>query len=166
MADGRARVAAANRRHARAQDEALWSDVAAAARGAGGVRGTLRAGAAVARALVEQDSPADGDGPPPLRTIPQARTTHEYADWAAVMAGDRAPLEPVDPAGGPLHVAFVVLPFGYGSGGHEVVFRTAAALEAAGHTCSLWFDDPFGFDPAPASVLRRRIREVFGVDVQ
>jgi glycosyltransferase involved in cell wall biosynthesis len=165
MPDGRARVADANRRYAAAQDEALWADVAQAGRGAGGLRGTLRAGAAVARALVEPGGPLDGDAPPQLRPIPRARDTHEYADWAAVMAGDRAPLVRVAPGDRPLHVAFVVLPFGYGSGGHEVVFRTVAALEAAGHTCSLWFDDPFGFDPAPASVLRRRIRDVFDVAI-
>jgi glycosyltransferase involved in cell wall biosynthesis len=163
--DGRARIAAANRRYAQAQDRALWADFAAAARGAGGVRGVLRATAAVARALTEPSGPAAGDAPPPLRPIARARATHEYADWVAVTAGDRAPLVPVTPGGGPLHVAFVVLPFGYGSGGHEVVFRTIAELEHAGHTCSLWFDDPFGFDPAPPSVLRRRIRDDFAIAI-
>src|SRR4051812_22343370 len=161
------RIAGANRRFALAQDRAVWTDLAAAeaGRGAGGPRGRLRAAAAVARQLTEHPRPGGGDGPPPLpanppgppaprepprggggppplRTIPRARAAHEYADWAAVAAGARAPLVAGDPDRTQLHLAFVILPFGYGSGGHEVVFRTIAQLEAAGHTCSLWFDDP------------------------
>jgi beta-1,2-rhamnosyltransferase WsaF-like protein len=162
------RIAAANRRFARAQDRAVWTDLAAAeaGRGADGLRGRLRGAAAVARRLTEQAGPEGGDGPPPLRAIPRARDAHEYADWAAVIAGARAPLAAAAPDRSQLHLAFVILPFGYGSGGHEVVFRTVAQLEAAGHTCSLWFDDPFGFEPMPASVIRRMIKDQFGIAVE
>src|SRR4051812_33805123 len=111
MRDARERVAVANRRYAQAQDRALWADVAAAARGAGGLRGTVRAATALARALVQRGGPPPGEELPALRPVARARDTHEYADWAVVTAGGRAPLVRVDPSGGPLHVAFVVLPF-------------------------------------------------------
>jgi hypothetical protein len=168
MTEHSQRIALANRRFALAQDRAVWTDLAAAEarRGAGGLRGKLRAAAAVARQLTERASPEGGDGPPPLRTIHRARDAHEYTDWASVTAGARAPLVSGAPDRAQLHLAFVILPFGYGSGGHEVVFRTIAQLEAAGHTCSLWFDDPFGFDQMPASVIRRKIRDQFGVAVE
>jgi hypothetical protein len=60
-------------------------------------------------------------------------------------------------------VAVVIPPFGFGSGGHDVVFRLTEQLEALGHTVSLWIDDPFGVNATSASVLLRRIEEDFGV---
>ncbi len=41
------------------------------------------------------------------------------------------------------------------------IFRLVEQLEAAGHTCTLWLDDPLGYNPEGAAVLRRTIREHF-----
>ena len=42
-----------------------------------------------------------------------------------------------------LHIAFVIPPFSEGSGGHNIIFQLMLRLERAGHTCSVWVDDPF-----------------------
>jgi len=64
--------------------------------------------------------------------------------------GGIVPLVPT-PAGlseGPLRIALIVPPFGFGSGGHAVVFQLAESLERMGHTVSYWVHDPFGERPA------------------
>lgn len=49
-------------------------------------------------------------------------------------------------AGEPLRVAWVCKPPSEGSGGHTTMFRMAAALEAAGHRCSVYLYDRHGWD--------------------
>ncbi|MBO9534581.1 MAG: glycosyltransferase [Solirubrobacteraceae bacterium] len=60
-----------------------------------------------------------------------------------------------------LHVAVVIPWFRIGSGGHMTIFRLVEQLESKGHTCTLWLDDPLGYNPEGAAVLRRTIQEHF-----
>ncbi|MBJ7471023.1 MAG: glycosyltransferase family 4 protein [Solirubrobacteraceae bacterium] len=60
-----------------------------------------------------------------------------------------------------LHVAVVIPPFRVGSGGHMTIFRLIERLEAKGHTCTIWVDDPLGWNPEGAAVLRGTIVESF-----
>lgn len=60
-----------------------------------------------------------------------------------------------------LHVAVVIPWFRIGSGGHMTIFRLIEQLESKGHTCTIWLDDPLGYNPEGAAVLRRTIREHF-----
>jgi glycosyltransferase involved in cell wall biosynthesis len=103
-----------------------------------------------------------------VTAVAATEPSHAYADWAAVTRGDREPLVPVreDAANGPLHIAFLIPPFGYGSGGHEIVFRAIERLERSGNTCSLWLHDPFDEESAPAAVLKRRILDDFGASIE
>ncbi len=131
-----------------------------------GLREVARRFGAVARELSVPRGPVRGEGPPPARHVAAQVEHHPYAAWAAVRRSGVAALEPL-PGGRenatPLHVAVVIPPFGFGSGGHEVVFRLTEQLEALGHTVSLWIDDPFGVTETSASVLLRRIEDDFGV---
>lgn len=60
-----------------------------------------------------------------------------------------------------LHVAVVIPPFRVGSGGHMTIFRLIEQLEGKGHVCTIWVDDPLGWNPESAAVLRATIRESF-----
>jgi hypothetical protein len=161
------RIKAANDRLGAAQRGAFWPDLAGVAGpGRPGLRELRRRLGAVARELSVPRGPVRGEAPAPARHVAARVEHHPYAEWARVRRDGGAPLEPL-PGGRadatPLHVAVVIPPFGFGSGGHEVVFRLTEQLEALGHTVSLWIDDPFGATPASASVLLRRVEEDFGV---
>jgi glycosyltransferase involved in cell wall biosynthesis len=102
-----------------------------------------------------------------LATTPQAPriSAHEYEPIARILADGPAPL--ADPIPGMaqrerLHLAFVIPPFTEGSGGHNIIFQLISRLERAGHTCSVWVDDPFGqrSHEWPA-VVRNSINELF-----
>jgi GT2 family glycosyltransferase/glycosyltransferase involved in cell wall biosynthesis len=91
----------------------------------------------------------DGGGAPVLATSPQAPRipAHEYEPIARILADGPAPLAQPIPGMAertPLHLAFVIPPFTEGSGGHNIIFQLIHRLERAGHTCSVWVDDPFG----------------------
>lgn len=110
---------------------------------------------------------SDGGAAPALVTSPQAPRipAHEYEPIARVLADGPAPLS--DPIPGMaerarLHLAFVIPPFTEGSGGHNIIFQLMSRLERAGHTCSVWVDDPFGqrSHEWPA-VVRHSINEHF-----
>ena len=110
-------------------------------------------------------------GAPPVPALPATvhqpprEREHGYAAVARVLRDGPAPL--IDPVPGMadrprLHVAFVIPPFSIGSGGHNIIFQLVLRLERMGHTCSLWFDDPFGErDHEWAGVLRDRVVESF-----
>jgi O-antigen biosynthesis protein len=161
------RIKVANDTLGAAQRRAFWPDLAGVdgARSPG-VREVARRFAAVARELSVPRGPVRGEGSPPARHVAAGAAHHPYASWAAIRRDGVAALEPL-PAGResatPLHGAVVIPPFGFGSGGHEVVFRLTERLEALGHTVSLWIDDPFGASQTSASVLLRRIEDDFGV---
>lgn len=58
-----------------------------------------------------------------------------------------APLAPATPADAErerLDVAVVIPWYPPGSGGHATIFNLVRGLEAAGHGCSIWLDDPEG----------------------
>jgi hypothetical protein len=161
------RIMVANDRLGAAQRRAFWSDLAGAGRPRGpGLRELARRFAAVARELSVPRWPLRGEGPPPISHVRSRSEPHPYAAWATFRRNGVAALEPL-PGGRatatPLHIAVVIPPFGFGSGGHEVVFRLTEQLEALGHTISLWIDDPFGVIQTPASVLLRRIEDDFDV---
>jgi glycosyltransferase involved in cell wall biosynthesis len=61
-----------------------------------------------------------------------------------------------------LHIAVVIPTFRRGSGGHNIIFKLIQRFERMGHTCSIWFYDPFGERrfQGPA-VLRGEITEHF-----
>jgi hypothetical protein len=167
-ADARAqRIKVANDSLGAAQRHAFWPDLAGVGGpGRPGMREVTRRFVAVARELAVPRGPLRGEGPPPARHVAARVEHHPYASWAAVRRNGFAALEPLPDgreSATPLHVAVVIPPFGFGSGGHEVVLRLTEQLEALGHTVSLWIDDPFGATRTSASVLLRRIEDDFGV---
>ncbi|MCW2986125.1 MAG: hypothetical protein JWR63_3695 [Conexibacter sp.] len=62
---------------------------------------------------------------------------------------------------GPMTLAWVVPPWGIGSGGHTTIFRLIRELELRGHASVIYLFDPFGMDRRPGWVLREEIREHF-----
>jgi hypothetical protein len=102
---------------------------------------------------------------PPLRTVDWLQPRDDY--WAIAQFFRDGPAPLLDPIPGmadkrQLHFAFVVPPFGIGSGGHATIFRLLHLLEQRGHTCSIWVHDPFGerANEWPA-VMRRIVVEHF-----
>ena len=167
------RFLAANRSLGELQRKAFWPDVVdRSARGRTGPRGWISSLAGAARELARsgQTQAETSGSTPESAPVVRSRHRHEYADWADVMRNGPADLAAPIPGleeKTPLHVAFVILPFGFGSGGHEVVFRLMQQLEEAGHACSLWLDDPFGETTStPVSKIRRQIEQGFGVQLR
>jgi glycosyltransferase involved in cell wall biosynthesis len=103
-----------------------------ATEGAGGISARLRTRAAAALL-----PPGRGTLPVDLDDLARAA---EIAESGWVLPGP-APLAP----GAPLTVAWVCVPPRAGSGGHTTMFRMAAALEAAGHTCVIYLYDRHGW---------------------
>jgi GT2 family glycosyltransferase/glycosyltransferase involved in cell wall biosynthesis len=88
---------------------------------------------------------------------PSGRLPHEAV--LEVMRDGVVPLVPGDGLGKPMHVAWVVPPFGIGGGGHTTIFRMVRALEQAGHKCSIWVHDPLGVEGKAAGTIRKRITD-------
>jgi GT2 family glycosyltransferase/glycosyltransferase involved in cell wall biosynthesis len=88
---------------------------------------------------------------------PSGRLPHE--DVLEVEREGVVPLVPGDGLGRPMHVAWVIPPFGVGGGGHTTIFRMVRALEQAGHRCSIWVHDPIGVDGSAAGTMRKRISD-------
>jgi hypothetical protein len=63
--------------------------------------------------------------------------------------------------GGPLTIAWVIPPWGIGSGGHAAIFKLVAELEWLGHSCAIFVFDPFEWNDRPGHELREEIREHF-----
>jgi glycosyltransferase involved in cell wall biosynthesis len=63
--------------------------------------------------------------------------------------------------GGPTTIAWIVPPWGIGSGGHAVIFRLIAELERRGHSCAIFVFDPFRWNTRHAAALRQEIRDHF-----
>lgn len=88
-----------------------------------------------------------------------------YEDAMEVFAGRAEPLaapSPLDDARDSMEIAWVVPPFGVGSGGQMAIFRIMRELERRGHRCSLWLHDPDGLEQHSSAALRRRIEREFG----
>ncbi|MFT4034531.1 MAG: glycosyltransferase [Patulibacter sp.] len=100
----------------------------------------------------------------PVPATPVAPLAGPYTSIVDSLRGGAAPLTGDGPARADrrqLHIAVVIPWFRIGSGGHMTIFRLVEQLEAQGHTCTLWLDDPLGYNPEGAAVLRRTIREHF-----
>jgi glycosyltransferase involved in cell wall biosynthesis len=110
---------------------------------------------------------ADAGAIPVLVTSPQGPriAAHEYEPIARILGEGPAPLSEAiaGMADRPrLHLAFVIPPFSEGSGGHNIIFQLILRLERAGHTCSVWVDDPFRHRAHEwPAVVRAAIREHF-----
>ena len=92
------------------------------------------------------------------RVAPSGPLVHE--DALRVFSEGVAPLSapsPFDDAREALDLAWVVPPYGIGSGGQAAIFRIMRVLEARGHRCSLWIHDPKGIEPHSSASLRRRM---------
>jgi glycosyltransferase involved in cell wall biosynthesis len=76
--------------------------------------------------------------------------------WRTVSIDEHAPLPQ-----GPLTLAWVVPPWGVGSGGHSVIFHLVAELEARGNKCAVFVFDPFRQETRHGAALRQEIREHF-----
>jgi glycosyltransferase involved in cell wall biosynthesis len=87
--------------------------------------------------------------PRPFTVLPECEC-HVYDEIGRVLHGECSPLEPwvdgVLERG--LRIALVVPHFGFGSGGHALVFGLGARLEARGHLVSYWLHDPFELSEA------------------
>lgn len=85
------------------------------------------------------------------------------ADW---FRDGSAPLAPHDPARAErasLDVAVVIPWYPRGGGGHATIFNLVRGLEALGHRCSIWLDDPTGRHAAlDEAAVVRELAELFG----
>ncbi len=106
-----------------------------------------------------------------LRKAPPPLDESAFAAHAAVAELARRGPEPLAPAppdppraDAPLEVAFVIPWFPRGGGGHATIFNIVRGLEARGHSCSLWLDDPTGRNAVHAgdAALGRAMRREFG----
>ncbi|HMJ01933.1 MAG TPA: hypothetical protein VK506_03270, partial [Conexibacter sp.] len=62
-----------------------------------------------------------------------------------------------------LEVAVVIPWYPPGSGGHATIFNLVRGLEAAGHACSIWLDDPEGRHAQLSEAqVAGELRELFG----
>jgi GT2 family glycosyltransferase/glycosyltransferase involved in cell wall biosynthesis len=101
-----------------------------------------------------------GDAPAGV-PIPSKGGETPYLDILRVSREGPVPL--LEPVAGMadrerLHIAVIIPAFERGSGGHSTIFTLLAALEAAGHTCSVWLHDPEGWmGRLSPAVLRHRV---------
>jgi glycosyltransferase involved in cell wall biosynthesis len=101
--------------------------------------------APVRRAISLERGPAAAE-----LTVPRVVPGNGGSPWEPVLAvarGETAPLAGVAPGAGDaarLHIAVVIPPFTYGSGGHSTIYRLLRPLEERGHTVTTWLHDPEG----------------------
>jgi O-antigen biosynthesis protein len=62
---------------------------------------------------------------------------------------------------GPLTIAWVVPPWGVGSGGHTTIFRLVREMERRGHSCAIYLFDPERREGRSGGELREEIRTSF-----
>ncbi len=105
---------------------------------------------------------------PPTRAavhVPRQRASNEYDLITRVLHDGGPPLRTSVPGMSDracLHLAFVIPPFGIGSGGHNIIFQLVDQLERRGHTCSIWVHDPFEERASEwPAVMRRTVVENF-----
>ena len=97
------------------------------------------------RGLLSLDRRGDGVT---HRVAPSGPSVHE--DALRVFGDGVVPLSPPSPfddARESLELAWIVPPYGIGSGGQAAIFRIMRVLESRGHRCSLWVHDPKGIEP-------------------
>lgn len=60
-----------------------------------------------------------------------------------------------------IEIAWIVPPFGIGSGGHTTIFRMVQELERRGHSCSIWVHDTKQTERHSGASIRQRINDHF-----
>ncbi|MEJ7893307.1 MAG: glycosyltransferase [Solirubrobacteraceae bacterium] len=106
-------------------------------------------------------------GPVPSSATEPEATVLPDGDWRWEWVRQQYPLRPLrlEPHAprprGPMSLAWIVPPWGIGSGGHTTIFRLIQQMERRGHQCVVHVYDPFGIDNRPGWVLRGEVREHF-----
>ncbi len=104
---------------------------------------------------------------PPSPLLATNENVHVTTDWVWDFVRKAHPPKPIalEPhAGrqvGPMTIAWVVPPWGIGSGGHSVVFELIRQLESRGHTCAVYVFDPLYQNQMRGHELRAQVREHF-----
>ena len=104
---------------------------------------------------------------PPSPLLTANENVHVTTDWAWEFVRRAYPPKPIalEPhAGrrvGPMTVAWVVPPWGIGSGGHSVIFELVRQLESRGHTCAIYVFDPLHQNAKRGDELRAEVRKHF-----
>ena len=104
---------------------------------------------------------------PPSPLLATNENVHVTTDWAWEFVRKAYPPKPIslEPhAGrrsGPMTIAWVVPPWGVGSGGHSVIFELVRQLESQGHTCAIYVFDPLHQNQKRGDELRAEVREHF-----
>jgi glycosyltransferase involved in cell wall biosynthesis len=104
---------------------------------------------------------------PPSPLLAPNENVHVTTDWAWEFVRRAYPPKPIalEPhAGrrvGPMTVAWVVPPWGIGSGGHSVIFELVRQLESRGHSCAIYVFDPLRQNAKRGDELRAEVRKHF-----
>jgi O-antigen biosynthesis protein len=104
---------------------------------------------------------------PPSALLTASENVHVTTDWAWEFVRQAYPSKPIalEPhAGrrvGPMTVAWVVPPWGIGSGGHSVIFELVRQLESRGHACAIYVFDPLHQNAKRGDELRAEVRKHF-----
>jgi glycosyltransferase involved in cell wall biosynthesis/SAM-dependent methyltransferase len=104
---------------------------------------------------------------PPSPLLAANENVHVTADWAWEFVRKAYPPKPIalEPhAGrrsGPMTIAWVVPPWGVGSGGHSVIFELIRQLESRGHNCAIYVFDPLHQNAKRGAELRAEVRKHF-----
>jgi glycosyltransferase involved in cell wall biosynthesis/SAM-dependent methyltransferase len=104
---------------------------------------------------------------PPSPLLGANENVHVTTDWVWDFVRKAYPPQPValEPHSGrrvgPMTIAWVVPPWGIGSGGHSVIFELVRQLELLGHTCAIYVFDPLHQNHKRGDELRAEIRKHF-----
>jgi glycosyltransferase involved in cell wall biosynthesis/GT2 family glycosyltransferase/SAM-dependent methyltransferase len=104
---------------------------------------------------------------PPSPLLTANDNVHVTTDWAWEFVRKAYPPKPIalEPhagrRGGPMTIAWVVPPWGVGSGGHSVIFELVRQLESRGHRCAIYVFDPLHQNQKRGDELRAEVREHF-----
>src|SRR5262245_59391385 len=104
---------------------------------------------------------------PPSPFLATNSNVHVTTDWVWDFVRRAYPEKPIalEPHAarrrGPMTIAWVVPPWGVGSGGHSVIFELIRQLESRGHTCAVYVFDPLHQNQKRGDELRAQVREHF-----
>jgi glycosyltransferase involved in cell wall biosynthesis len=104
---------------------------------------------------------------PPSRLLAEHENVHVMTDWAWDFVRRAYPPKPLtlEPhtgrRSGPMTIAWVVPPWGVGSGGHSVIFEMIRQLESRGHSCAVYVFDPLRQNAKRGEQLRLEVRKHF-----
>jgi glycosyltransferase involved in cell wall biosynthesis/SAM-dependent methyltransferase len=104
---------------------------------------------------------------PPSPFLATNQNVHVTTDWVWDFVRRAYPSKPIalEPHAprrhGPMTIAWVVPPWGVGSGGHSVIFELVRQLESRGHTCAIYVFDPLHQNQKRGDELRTEARKHF-----